>query len=256
MRKLGERVRLAFSSGPAFLFLRLFCLGFCGSYRLRTPELEWFDDAAFNEFLTRFGERRGLNADRRWMLYQLLRAIGDIDGDTAECGVFRGASSYLICAANAAGRKPRTHHLFDSFAGLSAPDPIDGSHWRQHDLRYDLEKVRASLSRFTALEYHPGWIPDRFSDVENRRFCFVHIDVDLYAPTRDSIRFFYPRLSPGGIVVCDDYGFASCPGATQAIDEYLADKPERMIGLSDGGGFLIRGMVVSDPAPIVEGTKG
>jgi len=251
MRNLAERVRLAFSSGPAFLLLRLFCLTFCGTYRLRTPELEWFDDRAFNEFLTHFGEHRGLNADRRWMLHQLLRATGEVDGDTAECGVFRGASSYLICAANVAGGKPRTHHLFDSFAGLSAPDAKDGSHWRQHDLRYGLENVKENLGRFSELEFHPGWIPDRFFEVESHRFSFVHIDVDLYAPTRDSIRFFYPRLSQGGIIVCDDYGFASCPGATKAIDEYLADKPEKMIGLSDGGGFLIKGTPVRDPAPII-----
>jgi predicted O-methyltransferase YrrM len=70
----------------------------------------------------------------------------------------------------------------------------------------------------------------------------VHIDVDLYNPTKDSLEFFCPRLRPGGIIVCDDYGFSSCPGATAACNEFLADKPEKMIGLSDGGGFLFKGI--------------
>lgn len=48
--------------------------------------------------------------------------------------------------------------------------------------------------------------------------------VDLYEPTKDSIEFFYDKLNVGGIFLCDDYGFTSCPGATKAIDEFLVDK--------------------------------
>jgi O-methyltransferase len=67
----------------------------------------------------------------------------------------------------------------------------------------------------------------------------VHIDVDIYEPTRDSMAFFYPRLNDGGIIICDDYGFKSYPGATKAVDEFLRDKPEKMVALNDGGGFMI-----------------
>ena len=78
-------------------------------------------------------------------------------------------------------------------------------------------------------------------DISERRFSFVHVDVDLFQPTLDSIRFFYERTNTGGIILCDDYGFATCPGATRAVDEFLADKPEKMISLSGGSGFLIKG---------------
>ncbi len=53
-------------------------------------------------------------------------------------------------------------------------------------------------------------------------------------------------MNVGGVIICDDYGFATCPGATKAIDEYLRDKPEKMVMLSDGGGFLIKGIPISD----------
>ena len=92
-----------------------------------------------------------------------------------------------------------------------------------------------------------GWIPERFPDVEDRKFSFLHIDIDLYEPTRDSVAFFYPRMSDGGIILCDDYGSTFCSGATKAIDEYLADKPEKMISLSGGGGFLIKGCPTAMP---------
>lgn len=215
-------------------------------YRFRWPQMDWWGDEGFNEYLNRFGEREGLNTDRRWMLAELLRMVDGIEGDTAECGVFAGASSYLICRANAhASGGGRTHRMFDSFAGLSNPAACDGSHWKRGDLSCQLETVQANLAEFSEVAYYPGWIPSRFSEVANKRFSFVHIDVDLYEPTRDSLAFFYPRMAEGGVLVVDDYGFTTCPGATRAVDEVLASRPEKMLRLCSGGGFIIRGRAVA-----------
>ena len=194
----------------------------------------------------RFGELGGMNTDRRWMLHQLLRLTVDVPGDTAECGVYQGSSSYLICAANRAqSQHQRTHHLFDSFEGLSAPDAVDGAHWTKGDLASPFELAQQNLSEFTATQFHKGWIPDTLASVKDRQFSFVHIDVDLYQPTKESLAFFYERMPPGGIILCDDYGFTSCPGATQAVDELLANRPEKMLPLSAGGGFLTKGTVTA-----------
>ncbi|HXF53348.1 MAG TPA: TylF/MycF/NovP-related O-methyltransferase [Hyphomicrobiaceae bacterium] len=73
-----------------------------------------------------------------------------------------------------------------------------------------------------------------------RDFAVVHIDVDLYQPTRDSLAFFYSRMSPGGFIVCDDYGSALCPGAKRACDEFMADKPEKIIRLTSGQCLIVR----------------
>jgi hypothetical protein len=209
-------------------------------YRLTWPQMDWWQDPQFNDYLVLFGERKGFNTHRRWMLWQLLRLVRDVPGDTAECGVFQGSSSWLICSANrATGRK---HHLFDSFEGLSSPGPDDGSYWTAGSLAAGKDIVFANLRCFSdLLAFHEGWIPDRFEDVREKSFAFVHVDVDLRQPTIDSVDFFYPRLSPGGILLCDDYGCSTCPGATQSIDAFLADKPEKMIALDAGGGFLIKG---------------
>src|SRR5262245_32972847 len=83
------------------------------SYRFVDPRLDWWRDEDFNAYLQRFGEDFALNTHRRWMLWQLLRLTAGIDGDTAECGVYCGASSWLICAANV--KTSRTHYAFDSF---------------------------------------------------------------------------------------------------------------------------------------------
>jgi O-methyltransferase len=216
------------------------------AYRFKWPQMAWWDDERFNAYLGRFNERSGMNDDRRWMVYQLLRLVRNVPGDTAECGVFHGAGSYLICSFNRTDKShERIHHLFDSFEGLSAPSVDDGTHWEKGAMACGIDVVRQNLREFSDVQYHQGWIPERFPEVADRKFAFVHIDVDLYEPTRDSIEFFYPRMNPGGIIICDDYGFTNCPAATKAIDEYLADKPERMLPLSSGGGFFIKGSPVS-----------
>ena len=180
------------------------------------------------------------------MVYQLLRLTDQVPGDTAECGVYLGASSYLICSFTARSALPKDHHLFDSFEGLSAPTPHDGSNWQANDLQIDFGETAWRLSKFQNVHFYKGWIPDRFNEVADRRFSFLHIDVDLYEPTRDSIAFFYPRMNPGGVIICDDYGIDTCPGATKAIDDYLRDQPEKMVALSDGGGFLIKAIPTSE----------
>jgi hypothetical protein len=249
LRHLFEDAALA----PRLMLLRLAGKLLVPSYRFKWPQLDWWKNQAFTRYLRQFGELGVLNTDRKWMVHQLLRLVGHVPGDTAECGVFRGATSYLICCANEQSRAgSKTHHLFDSFEGLSEPESIDGTHWTVGDLKCDIELVRKTLSDFDKLEFHSGWIPARFQDVEDRKFSFVHIDVDLAYPTRESLAFFYPRMERHGIIVCDDYGISSCAGATQAVDRFLEDKPEKMIALPDGGGFLIKSAPTVEPATLGE----
>lgn len=214
-----------------------------GDYRVPWRDQEWLKDPEFTEYLRRFDELKGLNTQRRWTLWQLLRLTGHVAGDTAECGVYRGASSWLIAAFIKQSKvQPKQHHLFDSFEGLSEPGDRDGTHWHAAALAAGEDIVARNLAPFSdLLHFHKGWIPTRFDDVADRRFSFVHVDVDLYEPTRDSIAFFYDRLNPGGILLCDDYGCTTCPGATEAADHFLSDRPEKMISLDAGGGFFIKG---------------
>jgi O-methyltransferase len=221
------------------------------SYRFKWPQLDWWKNEEFSAYLRQFGEIGGLNSDRKWILYELLRLTQSVAGDTAECGVFQGASSYLICASNAqSGTGRKTHHVFDSFEGLSEPGPSDGVHWAPGDMRCEMAEVNKALAGFDVV-LHAGWIPARFTEVADRKFSFVHIDVDLAEPTRDSLAFFYPLMEKGGIILCDDYGFSTCRGATEAIDDYLRNKPEKMLALPDGGGFLIRNIPTANPARLV-----
>jgi O-methyltransferase len=228
-----------------------------GDYRQTWSELDWLYDKDFNNYLEIFDERVGFNTHRKIALWELLRLTRFVEGDTAECGVYKAASSYLICAANAENSLiSRQHHLFDSFEGLSSPSQNDGSHWQQGALAAGEALVAQNLVRFSdQLVFHKGWIPTQFTNVAERQFSFVHVDVDLEQPTRDSIEFFYDRLNAGAIFLCDDYACTTCPGATSVIDEYLETKPEKMIRLPGGGGFFIKGVKTGKSGKLSTATK-
>ena len=104
----------------------------------------------------------------------------------------------------------------------------------------DEDTVRHNLSGLDDIEFHRGWIPERFAEVADRRFSLAHVDVDLYQPTLESMEFFYPRLSAGGILVCDDYGSRKCPGAYKAVNEFMADKPEGVLHLPTGQSLVYK----------------
>jgi O-methyltransferase len=182
-------------------------------------------------------EPQSRSFDRKMTLMQLLKLIEGVPGDTAEIGVFRGASSVLICEGTAGAG--RTHWAVDSYEGLSSPGERDGGYWEAGDMAAAEAEVRQRLAPFAA-EIVRGWVPGVLAEVPAQALAFAHIDVDLYEPTRAAAEWAYERLSPGGILVCDDYGFDTCPGARQAIDELFAERPEPVVHLPTGQGFVIK----------------
>jgi hypothetical protein len=42
------------------------------------------------------------------------------------------------------------------------------------------------------------------------------------------------------MLLCDDYGFETCPGAARAMDRFFTDKPEPIISLTTGQGLVIK----------------
>lgn len=225
-------------------FLLSVVAGWSG-YKVYNQHLVWPGDTEFLEVWTRFPKATPGITDRRYFLFSAARMARSIAGDTAECGSFRGAGSFLIASANAGTGKG--HHIFDSFEGLSAPGTQDqvspGSFaysWQKNDLAVAELELRNNLRDLSGIHTYKGWIPERFGEVSDRSFSLVHIDVDLYQPTYDSLAFFYPRMTAGGLIICDDYGFSTCPGAKQAFDEFFSHQVETPIHLPTGQCVVVK----------------
>ena len=176
--------------------------------------------------------------DRKYTLNQLLKLTEHLQGDIVECGVYKGASAYLMCESSL--KTDKTIHLFDSFEGLSNPGDFDGTYWQKGGLKMPENELFTSLSSYNNFKVYKGWIPNRFSDVSDINVSFLHIDVDLYQPTLDTLAFFYERMVPNGIILMDDYGFRSCPGAKKAADDFFAAREEKIVMMTTGQGMVTK----------------
>jgi len=156
----------------------------------------------------------------------------DIPGDLVECGVWRGGACILMRAVLAAyGDETRSVWLADSFAGLPRPDTAN--YEADKGLRLDLfagilgvpeTEVRANFERYGLLDervrFLPGWFKDTLHDAPIDRIAVLRLDGDLYESTIQALDALYPRLSPGGFCIIDDYVIPAC---RQAVADYRAN---------------------------------
>lgn len=200
-------------------------------------------DKQFRDNFNLVSPESTLSIERKYNLRELLKLSTNVSGDIAECGTYKGASAYFMAKHIIDNDLKKSLYLFDSFKGLSKPGDMDGEYWEDSEMSSGTETLKTHLSTLQITEFitiMDGWIPTRFYEVNDRKFSFVHIDVDLYQPTKDSIEFFYPLVSAGGLMVFDDYGFETCPGATKSIEEFMASKPEPIINMASGGAYIIK----------------
>jgi hypothetical protein len=174
------------------------------------------------------------------IIFDLLQQTTDVPGNIAECGVFRGSSLLAV------GLFAKQHRLgkivwgFDSFEGFDNTIEFDlklgGSGNEDKKLggfgntSYEtiLEKA-GTLGLDGIIQLNKGYFADSLPAHRDETFAFVHLDCDIYQSYKDCLEFFYPRCHPGSIILLDEYNDPPWPGCTLAVDEFLADKPERPI---------------------------
>jgi len=202
---------------------------------------------------SRTGMRPGKAIHRYEKSYTLSRYVLhtiEVAGGRAECGVFTGFVSLLSCrllAQSWPSWRGDGYHLVDSFEGLSRPVEQDvlasGSGrtvFSAGDMAAPIEYARHAMRDFPDVSIHRGWIPAVLAELPETTWAFVHVDVDLYEPTKACLEYFVPRVSPGGVLICDDYGSLAFPGAVRAWDEYFAPRKLPFISLSTGQSVYIR----------------
>jgi hypothetical protein len=127
----------------------------------------------------------------------IAKSILHLEGDLAECGVYRGETLIPLGLYLTQNRVNKQVFGFDSFEGfgeLAHSDPTENAHIREHSLCTDtsFEMVQAKIARLNLLEQAiiiKGFFSASLSAVEDRRFCFVHLDCDLYESYKICLNF-------------------------------------------------------------------
>ena len=93
------------------------------------------------------------------------------------------------------------------------------------------------LNKYENVHIIKGKFPESGKEIVDKRFCFVHLDVDLYKSTIDSLRFFFPKMVQGGIIIIHDY---HSDGVKKAFDEFLKTKKEDVLELNMSQCMIIK----------------
>lgn len=156
-----------------------------------------------------------------------------VPGAAAELGVYRGSFAKHINSLFF----DRRLYLFDTFEGFDGADRASGAAAGYAEADHDWsgtspEAVMAVMPRPQNVVLEKGRFPETARGVEDE-FCFVSLDADLYLPTLEGLRFFWPRLAAGGFIMVHDYNNTDYPGAQGAVREFCAAVGATAVPLPD-----------------------
>lgn len=169
----------------------------------------------------------------------------DVEGEVIECGAYRGGTSLLLAILGRLNGIPKKVLMLDTFAGMPAPSEFDSSrqsgelsppeHWPTV-----IRKQANTLGVDDLVEIHQGLFAASFPALAARKlvFSFCHIDANIYQGTLEACQFTLPRVSPGGVIVFDDYNGLCDLGARLAIDVALAASGRQPQPLAECSAYL------------------
>lgn len=236
--KLGKRLLYGFDV-PLWVMKPLFG-NFKGKWSSYRPFLQpWHEDAQFQDVLAETVGCRLYSDETLYQVYQFAVAAAAVPGDFWECGVYRGATSVLLAHVIQRAGQDRDLLLFDTFGGIPEAGALD-KYGKQSLSDTSLAEVQSRVAKYAFAQCRPGLIPDTFAGLEARQIAFALIDVDQEASSRACLEFIYPRLSPGGVIVIDDYGRPGTYGCRVAVDQFLSGRRERVLVLHTGQGVILK----------------
>ena len=173
--------------------------------------------------------------------YSIYAKQKNIKGCVAECGVDKGDFAYYINKYF----DDKTCYLFDTFTGFAQNDLkreqsfsqdafLKGSFNQLGNFKYTSEDiVYEKMPNKDNIVIKKGYFPETANDLPDNEFCFVNLDMDLYNPTIEGLRFFHERLVSGGVILCHDYFHPELPGVRKAVDEFCNDHEVNCIPIGD-----------------------
>ncbi|BBA36837.1 macrocin-O-methyltransferase TylF [Methylocaldum marinum] len=172
------------------------------------------------------------------MLYfkDMVERVRDVEGDIVECGVSIGHGALMFQLLSEYVGVERTYHGFDSFEGFPAPvdkdekTPITGKGFWANPPETVLRVLKDGRLPEDVIQnrirLYKGWFDNTLPNYEGK-IALLHLDCDLYESYKLALETLYSKVTPGGVVMFDEYGDNRWPGATKAIDEFFRDKSEK-----------------------------
>lgn len=181
----------------------------------------WLDDNVFLETYEKISKNTLVDIYRCYELYSFLLKNKHIKGNILEVGVWKGGTAALmIKAINQVDLEVKIH-LVDTFEGVVKASDKDTLYKGGEHSDTSPEEVRQLFEDLGLKNYQifKGIYPEQVSiDEKEEIYRLCHIDVDTYESARDIFYSVWPKISKGGCVIFDDYGFYGCEGVTELVN--------------------------------------
>ncbi len=163
-----------------------------------------------------------------------------IDGDLIECGVWRGFCSAVVAQYLNFENIPKNFYLYDTFDGI--PEEYDSE---KHDSPAFAEpglyeKVVARFQIYPNVRIIKGVVPDSFEQAVPEKISFLHLDMNSSKSEIAALEVLFDRVTPGGLIVFDDYGWTGYRAQQLAEDAFMAKRGYKILELPTGQGLLIK----------------
>lgn len=210
---------------------------------LRTAHNHTFlDNPDFQRAYRRAVRAAGWDYEIHWRVEVILwaaRTAQPTPGAYVECGTGRGFMASAICES--LGWDDRPFYLFDTFEPGSVTPGCDQRGAAPSPYYADgPQGVRENFREWPGARLVVGTIPDSLSQVDPGPVAFLHIDLNDPAPEAAALRHFWPSLSPGAIVVLDDYAYQGFDASQRSADRVAADLGVSILPLPTGQGLTIK----------------
>jgi hypothetical protein len=196
----------------------------------------------------------GVDSRFEWRVHVALWAAATslkVEGDFFECGVNAGFNSSAIMQYLDWNRMDRRFYLVDTFQGppLDQYNAVELEQGRRRVAEEaiaagayvtDLERVRQNFAEWPNAVVVPGAVPHILSDIPSGRVAFLHLDMNSAYPEKEALQFFWERLSPGAIVLLDDYTYCGYEQQTLAIDAVTEKFGADVLSLPTGQGIIVK----------------
>ncbi len=158
----------------------------------------------------------------------------DLEGDFVECGVWYGLLSLMVCKWVDFSKSNKRFWLFDTWGEM------EGSHENENYKTDIFETVKARFSNYTNVKLIRGVVPRSLNALDSvEKVAYVSIDMNGHIAERAALEIIYPKVTKGGIIYFDDYGW-NYPKLRETISDFLRDKPEELLHFPSGNSVLIK----------------
>jgi O-methyltransferase len=202
----------------------------------------WRADEEFRQALAEVRHNTLVDEYRCWELWNLVSQTRNLpEGDILEVGVWRGGTGCLMARRTMLDGGSGAVHLCDTFTGVVKAGGQDSGYvgGEHSDTSKDEVLSLAKRMNLPNVRVHKGMFPDDTGRALGQcRLRLCHIDVDVYESASQTFDWVWPRLTVGGIVIFDDYGFYSCSGVTRFVNRMIG-QPDRLVIYNNNGHALV-----------------